>query len=121
MEILMASRQPKMIRIEFSPKEIDTLNKERYHYPHPMVQKRMEALFLKSQGYKHKDICRICCICKTSLAKYLKDYQSGGLKALKPLNFKGQSRELNSHATSLEERVFSGTSTFECGRSSGNS
>jgi len=64
-----------------------------------MVQKRMEALFLKSQ--KHKDICRICCICKTSLAKYLKDYQSGGINAL--LNFKGQSSELSSHATSIEE------------------
>ncbi|MDM8569563.1 hypothetical protein QUF50_08665 [Thiotrichales bacterium HSG1] len=54
-----------MIRIEFSQKEIDALDKERYHYPHPMVQKRMEALFLKSQGYKHKDICCICRICKT--------------------------------------------------------
>ncbi|MDM8569562.1 hypothetical protein QUF50_08660 [Thiotrichales bacterium HSG1] len=33
----------------------------------------------------------------------MKDYQSDGLKALKQLNFKGRSSELNSHAISLEE------------------
>ena len=92
-----------MIRIEFSQEEIDALDYERYHYPLPMIQKRAEALFLKSQGYKHQDIRCICRICKTSLATYLKDYRDGGIDALKRLEFKGQSSELNSHAASLEE------------------
>ena len=92
-----------MIRIEFSKEEVDALEKERYHHPLPMIQKRMEAIFLKSQKYKHKDICRICRISKTSLSKYLKTYQNGGIVALKQLNFKGQSSQLNAHKTSLEE------------------
>ncbi|MCP4697079.1 MAG: helix-turn-helix domain-containing protein [Gammaproteobacteria bacterium] len=92
-----------MIRIEFTQEEIDVLDYERYHYPHPMIQKRTEALFLKSRGYKHKDICGICRICKTSLAAYLKDYRDGGIDALKQLRFKRQSGMLNFHAASLEE------------------
>ncbi len=38
-----------MIYINFSQEEINQLNYERYHYPHPLVQKRMEVLYLKSQ------------------------------------------------------------------------
>ena len=92
-----------MIRIEFSQEEISALDYERYHYPHPMIQKRMEALFLKSQGYKHQDICRICRIGKTSLVTYLKAYREGGIDAQKRLDFKGRGSALNSHAASLEE------------------
>ena len=42
-----------MIQIKFTTDEIEKLNYERYHYPHPKVQKKMEALFLKSQGLPH--------------------------------------------------------------------
>ena len=35
-----------MIRIEFSEEEIKALDYERYHHPHPKVQKRMEVLYL---------------------------------------------------------------------------
>ena len=48
-----------MIEIEFSPEEIDALEYERYHYPHPQVQRKMEVLYLKSQGVAHQDIRRI--------------------------------------------------------------
>lgn len=39
-----------MIRIEFTPKEIDMLEYDRYHHPDPKTQKKMEVLYLKSQG-----------------------------------------------------------------------
>jgi hypothetical protein len=39
----------KMIKIEFNQEEIELLSSERYHYPHPLVQRRIEALFLKSK------------------------------------------------------------------------
>ena len=38
-----------MIKIEFSAEEVDALELERYHHPDPKVQKKMEALYLKSQ------------------------------------------------------------------------
>jgi hypothetical protein len=34
-----------MIKIKFTTEEIEKLNYERYHYPHPKVQKKMEALY----------------------------------------------------------------------------
>ena len=39
-----------MIHIEFTEEQINELKSERYHHPHPRVQRKMEALFLKSQG-----------------------------------------------------------------------
>ena len=43
-----------MILIDLTPEEIEALHYKRYHYPHPKVQRKMEALWLKSQGLPHK-------------------------------------------------------------------
>ena len=42
-----------MIQITFAKKEIDELHYERFHHPHPRVQRKMEALYLKSQTSKY--------------------------------------------------------------------
>ena len=49
-----------MLKIDFTQEDIDKLHYERYYYPHPLVQKKMEVLYLKSHGKKHKDICIWC-------------------------------------------------------------
>lgn len=92
-----------MIKIEFTKDECDALEYERYNYPHPMVQKRMEALYLKSQGTGHKEICRLTRISSTTLTSYLKAYRDGGIEALKCLEYKGQRSELNAHAETIED------------------
>ena len=91
-----------MIKIEFSAEEIDTLEYERYHHPDPKVQKRMEVLFLKSQGVEHQEICRLCRISKPTLASYLKQYQEGGIEQLKKFGYSGHPSELDQHASTLE-------------------
>ncbi len=91
-----------MIRIEFSDAAIEQLNHERYHHPHPHVQRKMEVLYLKSTGLAHQEICRLCTISKLTLTTYLKQYQSGGIERLKQLNYKGQPSVLNAHASRLE-------------------
>lgn len=92
-----------MLRINFQQKDVDKLHYERYHHPHPQVQKKMEVLYLKSQGIKHKDICHLCQISKTTLTKYIKQYQLGGVEELKKLNYKGQPSKLNQHSDVLKE------------------
>jgi len=72
-----------MIRIEFTPEEIDLLESERYRHPDPKVQKKMEAVYLKSQGIAHQEICRLCRISEPTLVAYLKQYQEGGIERLK--------------------------------------
>jgi transposase len=88
-----------MIRVEFSPEVIDALDHERYHHPSPAVQRKMEALYPKSTGMPHKEICRIS---KTTLAAYLKQYRDDGLEGLKVLRYKGQPSQLLDHKDSLE-------------------
>lgn len=72
-----------MIKLEFSQAQAEALNYERYHHPHPRVQRKMEALWLKSQGLRHQEICRLTGIGSTTLTGYLRAYQQGGLEALK--------------------------------------
>jgi transposase len=92
-----------MLRIDFTQEDIDKLHYERYHHPHPLVQKKMEALYLKSQGIKHKDICSLCQISKTTLTIYIKQYQSGGVEELQKIEYKGRPSELNRFSDILKE------------------
>jgi transposase len=92
-----------MITIEFTQEDIDALDYERYHNPDPKVQKRMEVLYLKSQGLQHKEICRLCRISKTTLVTYLKKYQDGGIERLKEFDYQGPTSKLDEHGTMLKE------------------
>ena len=88
-----------MLQIDFTDEQIEQLNYERYHYP--VIQRRMETLYLKSQKLPHKEICRLCRISRPTLAKDLRSYQEGGIEALKVLRYKGQPSQLNAHSETL--------------------
>jgi len=90
-----------MIKIEFTPEDIDALEYERYHHPDPKVQKKMEVLYLKSQKVAHQEICRLCRISKPTLVTYLKQYQDGGLARLKQFGYTGPTSALDAHTTTL--------------------
>lgn len=92
-----------MININFSQEEIDELHYQRFHHSHPRVQQKMEALYLKSQGYSHQDICRIVRISGVTLVKYLTAYLEGGIEKLKEINFYQPESELDYQATTLKE------------------
>lgn len=91
-----------MIKIEFSEEEKEALNYERYHHPHPHVQRKMETLWLKSQGLSHDDICRLAAISPNTLRSYLQDYLDGGIEKLKEVNFYHPESELQDHAGTIE-------------------
>jgi transposase len=91
-----------MIKIEFDDRSKEALNYERYNHPHPRVQRRMEALWLKSQGLPHEEISRLTAISKATLWRYLKTYQAGGLESLKELTFYRPESELKVHQESIE-------------------
>ena len=61
------------------------LHYQRFHHPHPRVQKKMEALWLKSQNLAHKEICRLVGISPNTLRSYIKDFQNGKVDGLKRL------------------------------------
>jgi len=91
-----------MIRIEFTEEAIAKLRYERFHHPHPRVQRKMETLLLKSDGLPHKQITRIVGISENTLRDYLRQYQQGGVERLKTLGFHKPQSELAEHLQSLE-------------------
>jgi hypothetical protein len=58
-----------MRRIAFTEAGILQLKKERIDHEHPIVRRRMMALYLKAMGYRHKEIC-----CELSIQFY-SDFQ----------------------------------------------
>nr|QNO48016.1 hypothetical protein DCDENBEB_00007 [Methanosarcinales archaeon ANME-2c ERB4] len=69
-----------MIKIEFTEEEVKALRYERYHHPHPRVQRRMEALLLKSREMKHEEICHLTGISPNTLVEYLRKWTCCDIK-----------------------------------------
>ena len=83
----MVNFQGIMIRIDFSQEEIELLDWERKHHPHPHVRRKMEVLYFKAMGLPHGQIGRLCQIARATLARYLRQYQEGGVGELRKLRF----------------------------------
>jgi transposase len=93
-----------MIKIEFSEEDKAELQYERFHHPHPRVQMKMEALWLKSQGVAHHVITQLVGISANTLRSYLREYEDGGIEGLKEIRFYRPSSELMPHAESIEKQ-----------------
>jgi transposase len=92
-----------MIQIAFTPEDVDALHHERFHHPHPRVLEKMEAVYLKSQGLPHQEICRLSRISENTLRSYLRQFQEGGVERLKRLDFAKPTSELADHRQELED------------------
>jgi len=90
------------IQLEFTPEILEALNYERYHHPVPLVQRRMETLWLKSHELPHELIARLVGISENTMREYYRLYQAGGIEKLKEFNFYRPESALNTHITSLE-------------------
>lgn len=92
-----------MIHLTFTEEERVALERERYEHPHPKVQRRMEAVHLKSCGVEHQMIRTICGITKSTLVSYLRCFEAEGVEGLKRLRYEGRPNGLKEHEESLEE------------------
>ena len=91
-----------MLQLSFTEEEIQELDYQRYHYPHPRVQRKMEALLLKARGLPHHQIAHCVGICENTLRSYLEQYQAGGIEALKVLQFHRPTSQLSAHRDTIE-------------------
>jgi DNA-binding NarL/FixJ family response regulator len=62
------------IQLEFTPEVIEALNYERFHHPVPLVQRRMEVLWLKSHGLTHDQIAKLGGVSETTMREYFQLY-----------------------------------------------
>src|SRR5436305_14021869 len=91
-----------MLRLTFSEEDIKELDYQRYHHPHPRVQRKMEALLLKAKGLPQHQIASCVGVCEDTVRSYFQQYQSGGIEALKHLEFRRPISELEAHHDSIE-------------------
>jgi transposase len=91
-----------MIKLTFTEADIAALHYERFHHPHPRVQRKMEALYLKSQGLGHGKIAQLLRISEPTLVGYFRAYEVGGVAGLKELKFYTPESELKQHQSTLD-------------------
>lgn len=87
----------------FSETILAEIRQDRYHHPHPRVQRKMEVLWLKSHGLGHADIAAFADVSPRSVQRYLDEFEHGGLDRVRRLAWQGKPCELDEHQTSLEE------------------
>jgi transposase len=90
------------IQLEFTPEILKELHYQRYNHPAPLVQRRMEALWLKGHKLPHAQIAELVGVSENTIRDYFELYQQGGIEKLKELNYYRPESDLNAHITSLE-------------------
>jgi transposase len=90
------------MQLEFTPEILEELNYERYRHPLPLVQRRMEALWLKSHGLPHRQIAQLVNITENTLRDYFQLYLEGGVEQLKTVAIQGPESALQEHHASLD-------------------
>jgi transposase len=91
-----------MLHLTFSQEDIKELDDQRYHHPHPRVQRKMEALLLKAKGLPHRQIASCVGVCENTVRSYFRQYQSGGIEALKRLEFRRPTSDLEASHDTIE-------------------
>jgi transposase len=91
-----------MIQIELSAETIKTLDYERYHYPEPRVQRKLQVVWFKSQKLPHRQIAHLAGVTPNTVTKYLREYQQGGLEQLKVIATPHPKSLLEEHKGTLE-------------------
>ena len=71
-----------MLKTQFTEAEIETLYYGHIHHSDPAIRLKMEVVYLKTMGYSHQEIGRICRITQPMVRAYLTAYQEKGLAGL---------------------------------------
>src|SRR5437764_10027168 len=91
-----------MLHLTLSQEDIKELDYQRYHHPHPRVQRKMEALLLKAKGLPHHQIASCVGVCENTVRSYFQQYQTGGIEALKRLEVRRPESRLEAHHDTIE-------------------
>src|SRR5262249_29287257 len=92
-----------MLTLDFTESDQEQLHHERFHYPDPRVQLKMEVLYLKSQGLLHQEVARLTRLSERTVNRYLHAYRDGGIEALKRPRGGGSTSLLAAQEPSLKD------------------
>jgi transposase len=87
----------------FTAEDREALAYDRYHYPDPRVQRKIEVLWLKSHGLGHDEIATYADVSRRTVQRYLDEYREGGLARLRQGRWHQPQSVLTEHQGSLED------------------
>lgn len=90
------------MQLECSEQEREAVNYERYHHPHPQVQRKMEVIWLKSLGKEIPEISQIAHVSITTVYRYLASYREGGIEKLKEVSCYRPQSDFVEHKAQIE-------------------
>jgi len=90
------------IQLQLTLGILKEIHYHRYNHPAPLVQRRMEALWLKGHGLAHAQIAELVGVTKNTIRDYFELYLQGSAEKLKELNYYVAESKLNVYVTSLE-------------------
>src|SRR4051812_12321032 len=96
-----------MRRFTFSEDDLAVIREQRFCHTRPHVQRKLEALWLKSKGVPHTEIARLTGSGRRTVQRYLSEYLEGGLAATLEVRFAGGRSALAGHAGRLAEHFAS--------------
>lgn len=86
----------------FPPDVVAEVIRDRFQHPDPLVQRRMEVLWLKAHGEKHARIAALADISRPTVQRVLDLYEDGGLEAVRRFHWRGPQSGLVPHRLALE-------------------
>ena len=92
-----------MVSVQFTEDDCQALNFERFYYPDPRVQQKMEVLWLVSQGLSRTEAARLAGVSVRTARRYIKRYKRGGIEALKHSEYHKPQSKLDQHAETLKK------------------
>jgi len=91
-----------MRRFEFSRDVLAEIERDRFTYPDPLVQRRMEVLWLKAHGETHERIAELAAVSRATVQRLLDSYEAGGVQAVRTFHWKVPVSALAPHRPQLE-------------------
>ena len=91
------------MRLDFTEEQLELLRHERFAHPHPRVQKKMDALLLKSEGLPHGRIAKFLDISENTLREYFREFLGGGIERLKEIRWTGPTSELSPFSQTIQD------------------
>lgn len=92
-----------MRSITFTEDDLSAIAHDRYHHPDPLVQRKMQVLWLKHHGETHQRIALLAGVSRSSVQRYLTDFLRGGLEHIRRCPYTGPTAALEMHRHSLDD------------------
>jgi transposase len=86
----------------FSKDVLSQLSTERYEHPAPIVQRRMEVMWLIGNGETQDRAGKLAGVSKATVARDIALFRKEGLDGLRKLNWSKPTSELEKHRATLE-------------------